>query len=173
MMFQTRRLVIRNWEEADAEALYKYASDARVSEPALWPRHTSPEMSRKVISEFFMPNAYTFAIVARSVGEAIGCIGLVPAGEEYFALKGNEREVGYWVGRPFWGQGIATESLMGLIAYCRDSIGLESLLITTLATNAASQRVAVKCGFRFVDNFIHDGLACHAYRLSLKRDNMV
>ena len=126
MMFQTRRLVIRNWEEADAEALYKYASDARVSEPALWPRHTSPEMSRKVISEFFMPNAYTFAIVASSVGEAIGCIGLVPAGEEYFALKGNEREVGYWVGRPFWGQGIATESLMGLIAYCRDSIGLGS-----------------------------------------------
>ncbi len=171
-MFSTNRLVIRNWEEADAEALYKYASDARVSEPALWPRHTSPEMSRKVISEFFMPNAYTFAIVARSVGEAIGCIGLVPAGEEYFALKGNEREVGYWVGRPFWGQGIATESLMGLIAYCCDSIGLESLLITTLATNAASQRVAVKCGFRFVDNFIHDGLACHAYRLSLKRDNM-
>lgn len=48
----TERLILRHWREDDAEALYKYASDPRVSEMALWPRHTSVEMSRDVIRDF-------------------------------------------------------------------------------------------------------------------------
>ena len=45
--FETDRLIMRPWRTDDAEALYKYASDGRVSELALWPRHTSVEMSRE------------------------------------------------------------------------------------------------------------------------------
>ena len=60
---QTKRMILRPWRLDDAEALYRYASDERVSEQALWPKHTSVEMSREVIGRFFMPNPHLFAVV--------------------------------------------------------------------------------------------------------------
>lgn len=57
---ETQRLILRNWQLDDAEALYKYASDSRVSALALWPRHESVEMSRWVIEELFLPNPWNF-----------------------------------------------------------------------------------------------------------------
>lgn len=100
----TNRLTLRRWRDDDAEALYKYASDGRVSEMALWPRHTSVDMSRKVIQDFFQPNPFTLAMVLKETDEPIGCIGLVPRGEEHYKPQANEREVGYWIGFPYWGQ---------------------------------------------------------------------
>lgn len=164
---KTERLLLRPWREDDAEALYKYASDNRVSQMALWPCHTSVEMSREVISIFFMPNPHTFAIVLQESGEPIGCIGLVPAGEEHFATSANEREVGYWIGHPYWGQGLTTEALHELTAFCRKNLHLDSLLITADANNKASRRVAEKCGFRFVQDYTYDGISSKAYRLRL------
>ena len=55
-MIETERLVLRHWRVKDASALYKYASDNRVSELALWPTHTSVKMSHEVIEKVFMPN---------------------------------------------------------------------------------------------------------------------
>ena len=98
----------------DADALYKYASDSRVSEMALWPTHTSVEMSREVIEKFFMPNPHNFAIVLAERGEAIGCIGLVPAGDEHHETSCSEREIGYWIGHPYWNMGLVTEALKAL-----------------------------------------------------------
>ena len=166
--FDTQRLILRRWSEDDAEALYKYASDGRVCEMALWPRHTSVDMSREVIRDFFKPNPYTFAIVLKETDEPIGCIGLVPTGEEHFKPLTNEREVGYWIGYPYWGKGLTTEALSALIVFCRDSLRLDSLLITTDAKNIASQRVAEKCGFKFIADYIYNDVDSHAFRLSLK-----
>lgn len=51
MVIEGRRLRLRRWRLEDAAALFRYASDRRVSEPALWPAHSSVEMSRDVIRE--------------------------------------------------------------------------------------------------------------------------
>lgn len=166
-VIETARMTLRPWREEDAEALYRYASDGRVSELALWPRHTSVEMSRQVIKDFFMPFPHTFAMAMKDSDEAIGCIGLVPEGGEHYHLNKSEREVGYWIGYPFWGKGLTTEALTALIDYCR-SIGLKSLLITTDTRNIASQRVAEKCGFRFIGNYSNEGIASKAYRLTFQ-----
>lgn len=162
------RLILRRWREEDADALYKYASDGRVSEMALWPRHTSVEMSRDVIRDFFQPNPYTFAMILKETGEPIGCIGLVPIGDEHFAPLPDEREVGYWIGLPYWGKGLTTEALSSLICFCRNTLHLDSLLITTDANNIASQRVAEKCGFRFITDYTCNDIDSRAYRLVLK-----
>ncbi len=114
---------------SDAEALFKYASDRRVSELALWPYHTSVEMSREVIDRFFSPNPYNFAIILKETDEPVGCIGLVPLGEEHHRLLPHEREVGYWIGYPNRGNGLTTEALDGLIGFCRDEPNFKSLLI--------------------------------------------
>lgn len=64
-MIETGRLILRHWRVEDASVLYKYASDNRVSELALWPTHTSVKMSHEVIEKVFMPNPYCLAIVLR------------------------------------------------------------------------------------------------------------
>lgn len=164
---ETKRLLLRQWRQDDAEALYKYASDGRVSEMALWPRHTSVDMSRQVIQDFFQPNPYTFAMVLKETDEPIGCIGLVPRGEEHYKPLDNEREVGYWIGHPYWGKGLTTEALTLLTVFCRATLHLDSLLITTDANNTASQRVAEKCGFMSIEDYDNDGTPSKAFRLML------
>ncbi len=162
---QTKRMILRPWRLDDAEALYRYASDERVSEQALWPKHTSVEMSREVIGRFFMPNPHLFAVVLKTTDEPVGCIGLVPEGEEHYRTGACEREVGYWIGFPYWGQGLIT--LDAFIVYCRDRLRIESLLITTDSRNHASQRVAAKCGFRFVDDYKYNDIESKAFTLRL------
>jgi len=165
-MIDTERLILRVWREDDAGALFRYASDARVSELALWPRHTSVKMSSEVIRQFFIPNKDSFAIVWKPTGEVIGCIGLVPSGDEHHHVLDNEREVGYWIGYPHWGKGLATEALKALLTYCKINLGLHSLLLTTDVRNKASQRVAEKCGFILFDQYSFEGIDSLAYRLT-------
>lgn len=166
-VFETERLFMRPWREDDAEALYRYASDPRVSELAMWQRHTSVEMSRNVIINYFIPTPDTFAIVLKSSNEPIGCIGLVPQGAEHFQPLDGEREVGYWIGHPHWNKGLTSEALTGLIGYCRDQLGLRSLLITADSKNIASHRVATKCGFSHVTDYLIDTIPSKAFRLNL------
>lgn len=167
IIITTGRLILRPWREDDAADLYRYASDGRVSKPAMWPRHTSLQMSLDVIRNVFMPYADTFAMTLAGTGEAIGCIGLVPEGCENYPTLPGEREVGYWIGHPFWGKGLTPEALSALIDYCRNILGLNSLIITTNAHNSASQRVAEKCGFVFIEDYTTDGMPGKAYRLVL------
>ena len=167
-MIETERLVLRRWKEDDAAALYGCASDGRVSRLVLWPRHTSVEMSREVIMRFFLPNPHVFAIVPKDSDNPIGCIGLVPDGDEHYVTAPAEREVGYWIAYPCWGKGLTTEALKGFISYCRTELRLESLLITTDSRNMASRRVAEKCGFEFTGDYVLDGIQAKAYRLKLE-----
>ena len=49
----TERILLRHWQESDAEALFKYASDLDVGPRAGWPAHKSVEESREIIQTFF------------------------------------------------------------------------------------------------------------------------
>lgn len=167
-MIETRNLILRQWREDDAKALYKHASDPRVSELALWPCHTSIEMSLEVIRNVFSPNPHSFAIVLKKSDEPIGCIGLVPQGYEHYPATESEREVGYWIGFRHWGHGLATEALEALIAYCRETLKIDTLLITTDKRNIASQRVAVKCGFKHFSDYEYNGAHSCGFRLNLR-----
>ena len=60
-LLETRRLRFRPWTEADAEALFKYASDPDVGPRAGWPPHQSVEDSLDVIRKFFS-NDHTWAL---------------------------------------------------------------------------------------------------------------
>lgn len=166
-MLETNRISLRPWVVEDAGALFKYASDQRVSEMALWPRHTSIDMSREVIESFFIPNPYCFAMILKSTSEPIGCIGLIPEEAEHFKPQDNEREVGYWIGFPHWNKGLTTEALKTLISFCKNDLKLSSLLITTDINNRASQRVAEKSGFKFIQEFDLNDSVNLAFRLTL------
>jgi RimJ/RimL family protein N-acetyltransferase len=84
------------------------------------------------------PDQHVFAILLAGTGEFIGSIGLGGAREMPY--------VGYWIGRPHWNQGYATEAVRGLIEYAR-WLGIPSLQADTFPNNPASARVLAKAGF--------------------------
>ena len=113
---KTNRITLRPWQESDAEALFKYASDPEVGPRAGWPVHKSLEESLDVIRNIFT-NDHTWAIELNETGEAIGCIGYYPSGESNIGIGEDDAEIGYWVAKPYWNKGICTEALRLMIDY--------------------------------------------------------
>ncbi len=102
---ETERLIFRRWNEADAEDLYNYASDPAVGPIAGWPVHQSVEESREIIRTVFCGEE-AYALCLKSNNRAIGAIELKLKGHSDMVENDNECELGYWLGRPFWGQGL-------------------------------------------------------------------
>lgn len=143
---QTDRIILRPWLESDAETLFKYASDPEVGPRAGWPPHKSVEESLQIIRTVFN-NDHTWAIVHEETGETIGCMGYYTHGESNISIGVNDAELGYWVARPYWNQGICTEALRLLIDYCFNVKGFQTLWSDFFVDNPASGRVMEKCGF--------------------------
>lgn len=81
------------------------------------------------------------AFAIRWNGEVVGCCGV-------FGLEpGATPEVGYWVGQPYRGAGVATASLQALLDHAFGELGLEFVTAKVLEGNAASLQVLAKCGF--------------------------
>ena len=109
----TDRLLLRPWEEADAEDLYESAKDPRVGPAAGWPPHTSPENSREIIRKV-LSKEETYAIVLKETGLPVGSIGLH---SNDLASKPDELELGYWIGVPYWGQGLVPEAAREMLRH--------------------------------------------------------
>ena len=145
-MMETERLVLRPWRESDAEALFKYASDPDVGPRAGWPPHKSVEESLQIIKTVF--NTPTmWAVELKETGEAIGCVGYLPASASNLQIPDDQCEVGYWIGKPYWGRGICTEALRLVIDYCFNVKHCTVLWGDFFPSNPASGRVMTKCGF--------------------------
>ncbi len=156
-MLQTKRLLLRVWRETDAADLYRYASDPQIGPLAGWAPHTDVEESRQII-RLFLSEEETYAVVLRQSGHAIGCIDLKPAGRSNLALLPNEAELGYWLGRPYWGHGLMPEAAQALLRYGFCELGLERIWCSSLAYNHNSLRVQQKCGF------VHHHEVSHVYQ---------
>ena len=146
-MIETDRLILRPWLDSDAEALFRYASDPDVGLRAGWPPHKDIEESRRVIRDIFT-NDRTWAVTLRETGEAIGCMGYFIHGESNIPIGEEDAEIGYWIAKPYWNRGIATEALRAMIDYCFNVKGFLSLWSDFFIDNPASGRVMEKCGFK-------------------------
>lgn len=144
---QTDRLLLRRWKESDAEVLYKYASDPDVGPRAGWPAHQSIEESREVIRNVFSSDT-VWAVVLKETGEPIGCMGYFTHETSNISIGVNDCEIGYWIGKPYWNQGICTEALRLMLDYCLNKKHFEHIWSDYFTGNPASGRVMEKCGFR-------------------------
>ena len=146
MRFETERLILRPWEDADAESLYQYAKDDRVGPIAGWPPHTSIENSREIIQTVLSAPG-TFAVCRKEDNRAIGSIGLMIGEHSNIGLPDTEGEIGYWIGVPFWGQGLIPEAARKMIRHAFQDLCLETLWCGYFDGNEKSRRVQEKCGF--------------------------
>ncbi|MBQ1406534.1 MAG: GNAT family N-acetyltransferase [Eubacterium sp.] len=146
MILETKRLILRPWEDTDAEDLYGYAKDARVGPIAGWPPHTSVENSREIIRGV-LSEPETYAVCLKEDGKAIGSVGLMIGDRSNIGLPDTEAEVGYWIGVPFWGRGLIPEAVKELTRYAFDDLNIETLWCAYADGNDKSRRVQEKCGF--------------------------
>lgn len=150
MNLQTERLILRPWQESDAEALYKYAQNHSIGPAAGWPPHTSIENSREIIKTVLSaPN--TYAIVTKETEEAIGSIGIMTLRSEVYSanMANDECEIGFWIGEPFWGQGLIPEAVNELLRHIFEDLGQTAVWCGYFEGNTKSQRVQEKCGFTY------------------------
>lgn len=146
MQLDTKRLILRPWTEADAPELYKYAKDERIGPIAGWPPHTSVENSLEIIRTVFaVPE--TYAVVLKSTGKPVGSAGIMFKDNASAPLAKYEAEIGYWIGVPYWGQGLIPEAVRCLLRRCFADLGLRAVWCGYYDGNEQSKRVQEKCGF--------------------------
>ena len=145
MRIETERLVLRPWREDDAADLFKYASDPEIGLSAGWLPHADEAWSLNILRSMLMDD-HTWAITVKPSDEPVGSIGIFPGRLE--AQKG-EYEIGYWIGRPFWGRGYVPEAVRALLSLYF-SFGAERIWCKHFRGNEKSRRVIEKCGFRFL-----------------------
>jgi RimJ/RimL family protein N-acetyltransferase len=145
MFVRTERLMLRpGWIE-DAGAVQRAIS----SDPAIarntaripWP-YTLADAEAYLRSQHEAAGHWSLLVFARTSGEPrlVGGVGLHPDGEGH--------EIGYWIARPYWGLGFATEAAAGLLRAARGSLKLDRIHSGHFVDNPASGRVLRKLGFR-------------------------
>lgn len=146
MILNTERLILRPWEETDAESLYEYAKDPEVGPIAGWPVHTSIENSLEIIKTVLSaPEIY--AICLKEDNKAIGSIGLQLNGSTDMTDKDDECELGYWIGKPFWGNGYVPEAVNELLRHGFENLNMNIIWCGYYDGNVKSKRVQEKAGF--------------------------
>lgn len=146
MTIETERLILRPWEDSDAEDLYEYAKDERVGPAAGWQAHTSVEDSREIIRTV-LSAPETYAVCLKGDNRPIGSIGLFKPEKTDGDIADGDLEVGFWVAVPFWGNGYIPEAVRALQKRAFTELGCEALWCGYYDGNVKSKRVQEKCGF--------------------------
>ena len=143
-VLETERLVLRAPLLGDAPAIARLANDRRVAENAARIPHpyTIADAESFIASANIPGGEVSFAITQRDDETLVGMCGLA-------AATASSAELGYWLGVPFWGNGIGTEAVRAAIDHAFTELGLEALAAGARVTNPASRRVLEKCGFQW------------------------
>jgi ribosomal-protein-alanine N-acetyltransferase len=144
-LLETPRLHLRPFTLADVPRLVTLAGDYEVAKNTLNIPHPYHESDARrwvqVTQENYQQQVgYAFAIELKATGEFIGGIGLT------LERRFDRAEVGYWLGQPYWGQGLASEALAALLGFGFKKLGMNKIYATHLAENPASGRVMLKNG---------------------------
>lgn len=142
---ETRRLVLRAPRLQDAPRLAALANDMDVARMTL----RMPYPYAVTDAEGFIDSIQgqdprrgaTFLIDHEDLGP-VGVIGLFEDGDP-------APEAGYWIGRPFWGRGLATEALEGALVWAKKAWKRRALTAGHFTDNPASGRVLEKAGFLY------------------------
>ena len=89
---ETERILLRPWRDADAEMLFKYASDPDVGPRAGWSPHKNIEESHEIIQNYFS-NDHTWAIELKESNQVVGTIGYMLSGESNIEIGENDAEM--------------------------------------------------------------------------------
>ena len=144
---ETERLILRSWKESDLEDFYAYASHPDVGIHAGWKPHASVEESRKILN-MFLADKRVLALELKETGSVVGSLGLEEPNPDPMP-DGYGREIGYVLGKEYWGRGLMVEAVKAVIDYCFGVLRFDFLTCGHFTRNDRSRRVIEKCGFTY------------------------
>lgn len=142
---ETERLLLRPFRMGDADAVRVLAGDADIARNTLNIPHPYERMQAQSwiashADQLQREQAVTYAATLPEGGDVVGAVGLILEREHQRA------ELGYWIGRPYWGQGYATEAARAVVAWGFEELGLHRIHAHHFSRNPASGRVLQKLG---------------------------
>lgn len=158
-VLNTPRLALRPLRLSDATDFSVLANDFDIGRMTGSFPHPFPQLS----AEFFIMKfaarraravAYPYAITKPSEDRLLGVMDI-------FKNTQDQWELGYWLGRPAWGQGFATEAGAALIDTARTVLGVQRIEACVFTDNPGSARVLEKLGFKQAE-----GGACSGFSMS-------
>lgn len=145
----TERLVLRRFEQSDAEDVYHYwAGDEDVTKYLSWSSHSNAEHTRNYIGQcleqYENKDFYYWAITPRDSGIAVGFVGLVRVDEIICSA-----DIAYALSKQYWNRGFATEAATAVLRFCFEKIGFNRIRGAYHVGNPVSGSVLEKIGMRY------------------------
>lgn len=145
----TPRLLLRRFTIEDAPKMYgDWASDEEVTRYLLWTAHKSQEETESLlkswIEDYKNAAAYLWCIEWKETAEPIGSIGVTKMIEQAQLV-----ELGYFISRRYWHQGIATEAVQAVMDFFFDEVGVNRVESRHDPRNPYSGKVMEACGMRY------------------------
>jgi len=144
----SERLSLRKLRFSDAEDIRRNANNKEVarwtiSVPYPYTKDHAVRFIRKTHYGYENRKSYTFGIVLRKENKVIGTITL-----SKFDYKNKNAEIGYWLGKRYWKQGLMTEAVKLILKFGFRQLKLHRIGSGLFEENVASRRVLEKAGFK-------------------------
>lgn len=145
---ETGRIILRPMRMDDADDIFAYASDPEVAKHVVWDTHASIEDSKSflgsVLEQYNNGMVSSWGIEERASGKLIGTCGFV-----YWNITHARAEIGYALGRAYWGRGYMTEAAGQITAFGFESMKLNRLEARCEVANVGSAKVMQKIGMSY------------------------
>ena len=159
---QTARLILRPFQLSDAAVVQALAGERDIADTTMNIPHPYKDgMAEEWIAGhepgYSEGTSVTFAITLSVDTALIGAIGLrVDRGL-------NKAELGYWIGKPFWNEGYATEAAVAVLDFGFNELGLNRIHAKHMARNPSSGRVMEKAGMQLEGTARQDAIKWDRY----------
>jgi ribosomal-protein-alanine N-acetyltransferase len=164
IVFQTPRLILRRFTEADTSLLLQLNSNPEVLKYLHEPLLETEEQAHHVLHNIIFPqynnNLGRWAIHLNDSNEFIGWCGLK------YLSENDEIDLGYRLMPPFWGKGYAFEAAKHTITYGLQQLHLKTIVGRAHIQNTASLHILEKVGMQFIKEEILDDCPVKTYTIS-------
>lgn len=146
---EAERLILRRYALEDAPMMFRnWASDPEVTKYLTWPPHASVDVTRMIIQSWLesyeKPDTYHWGLEIKQTGELIGDISVVRIAEPIL-----EAELGWCMGKAWWGNGYMPEAARAVLRVLFDEAGFGRVCAGHDTENPKSGRVMQKIGMTF------------------------
>lgn len=150
---ETARLILRPFVKEDARPMYEnWANDPEVTKFLSWPAYRSVDTAHEILriwtKQYSDNTFYQWAIELKELRQPIGSISVVNYDDRV-----DMAEIGFCIGKSWWGQGIMTEALRAVMEYMFEEVGVQRIEAGHDPNNPASGAVQRKCGLQYEGTF--------------------
>ena len=135
---ETRRLLLRPFQENDAEAFFACCQNPNLGNNAGWAPHKTLNESREILHSAFIGQEGIWAVTLKDTQQLIASIGIVPDPKRE---NPQVRMLGYWLDEPYWGKGYMSEAVQAVLNYGFNELQLSLITANCYPHNKRSQQV--------------------------------